>query len=310
MWQLVSQSSSSPGWVCALTPIWLDIVPDGTNRAASLPSNCATRSSRRLTVGSSPNTSSPSSAAFMAARIPAVGRLTVPLRRSIRSVMVSPPEPTVSRPAWMVNARVGLLLFLLVLVGFLIVLLLLGWLVGGVLFVFEIPPAVDLPKEDFLPEVFQLGRRRGLADVPIAFLGKAGEILDQLGIVGELVLDDADQGFKLATVDLADLVVNEFRVGELGQEVIDAALVEGLDHRGERQPSRVLREGVGVVIDVVAGGFDLPRGHHPACDNQQGRDQQAHMQSSWAGERGCSPFPLRAIIVPESRGPNDKTLTA
>ncbi len=83
MWQLTSQSTSSPGCVCVLTAIWFDMVPDGTNRPASLPSRSATDSSRRLTVGSSPKTSSPTSAAFIAARIPAVGRVTVSLRRSM-----------------------------------------------------------------------------------------------------------------------------------------------------------------------------------------------------------------------------------
>src|SRR5579875_927877 len=59
------------------------MVPDGTNRAASLPSSPAMRSSKRLTVGSSPKTSSPTSAVCMAARIAGVGRVTVSLRRSM-----------------------------------------------------------------------------------------------------------------------------------------------------------------------------------------------------------------------------------
>src|SRR5262245_37037449 len=83
MWQVASQISSSPGCVCPLTQIWFDIVPEGTNSAASLPSVAATRSSSRLTVGSSLKTSSPTSAAFIAARMPGVGLVTVSLRRSI-----------------------------------------------------------------------------------------------------------------------------------------------------------------------------------------------------------------------------------
>src|SRR3954471_14257567 len=85
MWQLRSQSSSSPGWVWTLTAIWFDIVPDGTNRAASLPSRAATVSSSLLTVGSSPKTSSPTGASLMAARMAGVGRVTVSLRRSIKA---------------------------------------------------------------------------------------------------------------------------------------------------------------------------------------------------------------------------------
>src|SRR5262249_28772705 len=70
-----------------------DIVPDGTNSAASLPSRSATRSCRRLTVGSSCITSSPTSAAAMAARMPGVGRVTVSLRRSmIGSAIASSPK--------------------------------------------------------------------------------------------------------------------------------------------------------------------------------------------------------------------------
>ena len=50
---------------------------------ASLPSSSAARSSRALTVGSSPNTSSPTSAAAIARRIASVGVVTVSERRSI-----------------------------------------------------------------------------------------------------------------------------------------------------------------------------------------------------------------------------------
>jgi hypothetical protein len=61
----------------------LVIVPDGMKRAASLPSISAMRSCKAFTVGSSPKTSSPTSAAAMAARIAGVGRVTVSLRRSM-----------------------------------------------------------------------------------------------------------------------------------------------------------------------------------------------------------------------------------
>src|SRR5689334_16165021 len=90
MWQLASQSSSSPGWVWALMPIWFDMVPDGTNKAASLPRTAATRSSSRRAVGSSLKTSSPTSAAAMAARMAGVGRVTVSLRKSMMSGMELP----------------------------------------------------------------------------------------------------------------------------------------------------------------------------------------------------------------------------
>src|SRR5438445_4677818 len=50
--------TSSPGRVSNLRPIWLAIVPLGTNSAASLPSRVAIRSCSRLTDGSSPYWSS------------------------------------------------------------------------------------------------------------------------------------------------------------------------------------------------------------------------------------------------------------
>src|SRR5439155_13015199 len=59
------------------------MVPEGTNSAASFPSTCAAISCRRLTQGSSPKTSSPTSASAMARRMPAEGLVTVSLRRSI-----------------------------------------------------------------------------------------------------------------------------------------------------------------------------------------------------------------------------------
>ncbi len=54
--------TSSPCEVCERSAIWFAIVPVGVHSAASVPSSSATRACRRSTVGSSPNTSSPSSA--------------------------------------------------------------------------------------------------------------------------------------------------------------------------------------------------------------------------------------------------------
>src|SRR5215470_3425721 len=52
-----------------------------------MPSSSATRACRRLTVGSSPKTSSPTSARAIASRIAGVGRVTVSERRSIMRVL-------------------------------------------------------------------------------------------------------------------------------------------------------------------------------------------------------------------------------
>src|SRR3954451_25269098 len=61
---------------------WFPIVPDGTYSAAGLPTRSAKASCKALTVGSSPYTSSPTSASAIALRISAVGRVTVSERRS------------------------------------------------------------------------------------------------------------------------------------------------------------------------------------------------------------------------------------
>ena len=82
-WASRETITSSPGRVSDRRTTWLAIVPVGSQSAASLPSRSAIRSWRRLTVGSSPNWSSPTSAAAIAARIPADGRVTVSERRSI-----------------------------------------------------------------------------------------------------------------------------------------------------------------------------------------------------------------------------------
>ena len=63
-----------PGCARAST---LAIDPVGVNRAASWPNSPATRSSSARTVGSSPYTSSPTSARTIASRIAAVGRVRV-----------------------------------------------------------------------------------------------------------------------------------------------------------------------------------------------------------------------------------------
>src|SRR5579884_4041876 len=83
MWFSRSRITSSPGFVCAHTATRLPIVPLGTNSAACLPSSAATCASSALTVGSSPQTSSPTSASAIALRIPASGTVKVSLRRSI-----------------------------------------------------------------------------------------------------------------------------------------------------------------------------------------------------------------------------------
>ena len=75
---------SSPRRRCASCETRLPIVPEATNRPASLPSSSAARSWRAMTVGSSPNTSSPTSASAIARRMAGDGFVTVSLRRSIR----------------------------------------------------------------------------------------------------------------------------------------------------------------------------------------------------------------------------------
>src|SRR3712207_3938302 len=75
-------SSSPPGGTSSCSAIWLAIVPVGQNSAASCPNIRATEASSALTVGSSPKTSSPTTAAAIAARISSVGLVTVSDRRS------------------------------------------------------------------------------------------------------------------------------------------------------------------------------------------------------------------------------------
>src|SRR6516164_1108983 len=76
--------TSWPCVVCSLIAIWLPIVPLGTNNAASRPKISAARRSSRLILGSSPYTSSPTSASNMARRISGEGLVTVSLRRSMK----------------------------------------------------------------------------------------------------------------------------------------------------------------------------------------------------------------------------------
>src|SRR5262245_11560349 len=73
---------SSPRPQCERMPHRLLWVPVGTNKAASKPSRSAIFSCSALVLGSVPNTSSPNGAAIMAARIAAVGCVTVSLRKS------------------------------------------------------------------------------------------------------------------------------------------------------------------------------------------------------------------------------------
>src|SRR5690606_15508305 len=66
------------------------MVPEGTNSAASFPSRAAAISCSRLTVGSSPYTSSPTGALAIAWRMASVGCVTVSDRRSITGITNAP----------------------------------------------------------------------------------------------------------------------------------------------------------------------------------------------------------------------------
>src|SRR5436309_3806523 len=89
MWLSLSRMTSSPRLVWAIRAQRLPMVPLGTNSAASLPTIDAARCCRRWTVGSSSQTSSPTSAAAMAFRIDSVGSVKVSLRSSTTRVMDS-----------------------------------------------------------------------------------------------------------------------------------------------------------------------------------------------------------------------------
>src|SRR5690242_17186370 len=65
------------------------MVPEAVNSAASLPRSAAVSDSSSRTVGSSPNTSSPTSARAMVSRMAAVGLVTVSLRKSMTSIVVA-----------------------------------------------------------------------------------------------------------------------------------------------------------------------------------------------------------------------------
>jgi hypothetical protein len=80
--RLLPTITSSPRWQCAMMAERLDWVPEGKKSAASMPKRRAISSCRRFTVGSSPKTSSPTTADAMASRMPGEGWVTVSLRRS------------------------------------------------------------------------------------------------------------------------------------------------------------------------------------------------------------------------------------
>ena len=90
VWLRSPTIASSPRPQCARSEDRFPIVPLATKSAASLPNLRADISSKRLTVGSSPKTSSPNSARAIAWRIAGVGKVTVSLRRSITFTSVPP----------------------------------------------------------------------------------------------------------------------------------------------------------------------------------------------------------------------------
>src|SRR2546426_3158727 len=80
-----SRTTPWPAGVWPPTETPFPIVPEATKRPASWPSRSAAIASSRLTVGSSSQTSSPTSARAMASRISGVGSVSVSDRRSTMS---------------------------------------------------------------------------------------------------------------------------------------------------------------------------------------------------------------------------------
>src|SRR2546425_4982258 len=76
----------SPRWQWLISAARFDCVPDGKKSASSKPKISAARACSRFTVGSSPKTSSPSSASSIVRRMAGVGRVTVSERRSTMSL--------------------------------------------------------------------------------------------------------------------------------------------------------------------------------------------------------------------------------
>ena len=83
VWMAAGPMISPPRGTWAMSPTRLPIVPLATSSPASAPSSSADRSSSALTVGSSPKTSSPTSASAIARRMAGEGSVTVSDRRSI-----------------------------------------------------------------------------------------------------------------------------------------------------------------------------------------------------------------------------------
>src|SRR5680860_1358159 len=83
------------------------MTPEATKSAASFPRSAATRSWRRLMVGSSTYTSSPTSASAMARRMPAEGRVTVSLRRSMGASLVDTATLLLTRTTGLADLRRG-----------------------------------------------------------------------------------------------------------------------------------------------------------------------------------------------------------
>src|SRR5262245_4401985 len=188
--------------------IWLDIVPDGTYRAASLPSRAATRSCRRLMEGSSLKTSSPTSAAARAARMPGVGRVTVSLRKSMS-----------------------------------------GSAMSGFTRVDEVPAVIDLAEaDDTVLDVLESEDGRGVQRLQLALVEEAPQQLDRRRVeaarrllyqVPEAAGQDVGPG------------IDPVGVGQLGEQVVEALQIDGLEDGGQRLLRACLGEALEVRLDAV-----------------------------------------------------------
>src|SRR5262249_52303163 len=89
-----------------------------------------------------------------------------------------------------------------------------------------------------------------LVDGPLAVLEEAAQQLDRGRV--ETSAGVLDLLVELAAVDALDALIDEIGIGEVGDEVVEAARLDRLEHTAQGFPGRGLRIGLRVPGDAVA----------------------------------------------------------
>src|SRR5207249_9919628 len=125
----------------------------------------------------------------------------------------------------------------------------------GPLPVLQVPAAADFSEKHLaILDVLQFGTGVIVAAFPFSLLEKALQLLHGSGVISQFALGFPNQFLEVAAVGLLDTFIDECRVGQVGQEIIDPPAFNRQQNRRQRFLGRLLWIIAEVRFDAVALG--------------------------------------------------------